>query len=125
MIELLLLLTAIILLLILLPIACFYTFLKYVFTANKRMIKTWACKTARSIDVFANVEASELFNDALIKKGGYKFGNRQETISSVMGKNQRSNTLTHTGKVIRVILDFIDKDHCLNSINDDLSNTTK
>ena len=42
-----------------------------------------------------------------------------------MGKNQRSNTLTHTGKVIRVILDFIDKDHCLNSINDDLSNTTK
>ena len=68
MIELLLLLTAIILLLILLPIACFYTFLKYVFTANKRMIKTWACKTARSIDVFANVEASELFNDVLIKK---------------------------------------------------------
>ena len=89
------------------------------------MIKTWACKTARSIDVFANVEAQELFNDTLIKKGGYKFGNRQETISSVMGKNQRTNTLTKAGKTLRIILDFIDKDHCKNSINDALSNTTK
>ena len=89
------------------------------------MIKTWACKTARSIDVFANVEAQELFNDTLIQKGGYKFGNRQETISSVMGKNQRTNTLTRAGKTLRVILDFIDEDHCKNSINDDLSNTTK
>ena len=67
----------------------------------------------------------ELFNDILIKIGGYKFGNRQETISSVLGKNQRSNTLTRAGRILRFILDFIDKDHCLNSINDELSNTTK
>ena len=125
MIELLLLLIAVVLLLVLLPIACFYTLFKYFLTSDKRMIKTWACKTARSIDVFANVEAQELFNDTLIQKGGYKFGNRQETISSVMGKNQRTNTLTRAGKTLRVILDFIDEDHCKNSINDDLSNTTK
>ena len=67
----------------------------------------------------------ELFNDILIKIGGYKFGNRQETISSVLGKNQRSNTLTKAGKILRFILDVIDKDHCKNSINDNLSNTTK
>lgn len=125
MIELLLLLIAVVLLLVLLPIACFYTLLKYFFNSDKRMIKTWACKTARSIDVFANVEAQELFNDILIKTGGYKFGNRQETISSVLGKNQRSNTLTKAGKILRFILDVIDKDHCKNSINDNLSNTTK
>ena len=123
--EIALLLIAVILLFLLLPIVCIYMLLKYLFTGNRRMITTWACKTARSIDVFANIEASELFNDVLIKKGGYKFGNRQETISSVMGKNQVSNTLTRIGNGLRIILDWIETDHCLTSINNDLTNTTK
>ena len=123
--EIILLLTAVILLFLLLPIVCVYMFLKYLVSGNGRMITVWACKTARSIDVFANVEASELFNDVLIKKGGYKFGNRQETISSVVGKNQRDNTLTKTGRGSRYILDKIDKNHCIDSINDELTNTTK
>ena len=123
--EISLLLIALILLFLLLPLVCVYMFLKYLFSGNGRMITVWACKTARSIDVFANVEASELFNDALIKKGGYKFGNRQETISSVVGKNQRDNTLTKMGKGLRYILDKIDKNHCIDSINDELTNTTK
>ena len=123
--EIILLLTAVILLFLLLPIVCVYMFLKYLVSGNGRMITVWACNTARSIDVFANVEASELFNDVLIKKGGYKFGNRQETISSVVGKNQRDNTLTKTGRGLRYILDKIDKNHCIDSINDELTNTTK
>ena len=123
--EISLLLIALILLFLLLPLVCIYMFLKYLFSGNGRRITVWACKTARSIDVFANVEASELFNDALIKKGGYKFGNRQETISSVVGKNQRDNTLTKMGKGLRYILDKIDKNHCIDSINDELTNTTK
>jgi 8-oxo-dGTP diphosphatase len=123
--ELLLLFIALILLFLLLPIVVIYMLLKYLFTGKKRIITVWACKTARSIDVFANVEASELFNDILIKKGGYKFGNRQETISSVLGKNQVTNTLTRTGNGLRIILDCIEQDHCLISINEDLTNTTK
>ena len=123
--EILLLLIAFILLIILLPIVIIYMFLKYLFTGRKRMITVWACRTARSIDVFANVEASELFNDTLIKSGGYKFGNRQETISSVLGKNQMTDTLTRVGKGLRIILDCIEPGHCLTSINDDLTNTTK
>ena len=123
--EILLLLIAFVLLIILLPIVILYMFLKYLLTGKKRMITVWACKTARSIDVFANVEASELFNDTLIKSGGYKFGNRQETISSVLGKNQMTDTLTKVGKGLRIILDWIEPGHCLLSINDDLTNTTK
>ena len=123
--EILLLIIAFVLLIILLPIVIIYMLLKYLFTGKKRMITVWACKTARSIDVFANVEASELFNDTLIKSGGYKFGNRQETISSVLGKNQRDNTLTIIGDGLRIILDCIEPCHCLLSINDDLTNTTK
>ena len=123
--EILLLLIAFVLLIILLPIVILYMFLKYLLTGKKRMITVWACKTARSIDVFANVEASELFNDTLIKSGGYKFGNKQETISSVLGKNQLRNTLTRVGNSLRIILDLIEPGHCLLSINDNLTNTTK
>ncbi len=123
--EILLLLIAFILLIILLPVVIIYMLLKYLLTGKKRMITVWACRTARSIDVFANVEASELFNDILIKSGGYKFGNKQETISSVLGKNQMTNTLTRIGTGLRIILDCIEPGHCLISINDDLTNTTK
>ena len=119
--EILLLLIAFILLIILLPVVIIYMFLKYLLTGKKRMITVWACKTARSIDVFANVEASEI----LIKIGGYKFGNRQETISSVLGKNQVSDTLTRLGNALRIILDCIEPGHCVSSINHDLTNTTK
>ncbi len=85
----------------------------------------WSRRVAMSLDVFANVHASEIFNDILIKKGGYKFGNKQETISSVMGKNQRDGTLTIIGKGLRIILDVIEYGHCILSINDELTNTRK
>lgn len=121
----LLLIVAIVLLYLLLPVVIVYMLFKYLRGGNGRIVKTWACKTARSIDVFANVEAQELFNDILIKKGGYKFGNKLETISSVLGKNQRDSTLTKVGTGLRILLDKIEKDHCLLAINDELTNTTK
>lgn len=100
-------------------------FLKYIVNGKKRMITVWARRTARSIDVFANVHGSELFNDVLIKPGGYKFGNKQETISSVLGKNQKLYTLTKVGNWLRILLDWIEPGHCLFSINDNLTNTIK
>lgn len=61
----------------------------------------------------------------LLEMGGYKFGNPKETISSVIGKNQRDNTLSIAGMILRVMLDKIDKNHCLKSINNDATNTKK
>ena len=52
-----------------------------------------------------------------VKKGGYHFGNSDETISSALGKNKENNTLTGFEKVIDNILDIIDKNHSLDSIN--------
>lgn len=72
---------------------------------------------ATSIDASGNVVCKDLFNLALKQKRGYVFGNRKETISSVLGKNQRDKTLTDTGRLIAFILDKIDKDHCLKSID--------
>ena len=125
MIELLVLTIAIILLYLLLPVIIIFMILKYIFTGNKKMLAVWFFRTAREIDIFANVVGAEFWSSVFITDGGYKFGNPKETISSVLGKNQRDKTLTLLGDMIRWILDRIEKDHCLLSINDDATNTKK
>ena len=72
---------------------------------------------ATSIDILGNVVCSALFNQVLINKNGYKFGNRKETISSVIGKKKRAGTLSKTGLFLSSILDFLDKNHSLDSID--------
>lgn len=125
MIELLVLIIATTLLYLLLPIIICFMILKYIFTGNKKMLAVWFYRTAREIDLFANVVGAEFWNAVFIINGGYKFGNPKETISSVLGKNQRDKTLTLLGDMLRWVLDRIDEDHCLNSINDDATNTKK
>jgi hypothetical protein len=44
------------------------------------------------------------------------FGNKKETISSVIGKNKLTNTLSPLGKALNAFLNYIDKNHSLNSI---------
>jgi 8-oxo-dGTP diphosphatase len=75
---------------------------------------------ATSIDASGNVVCKDLFNLTLINKKGYKFGNRKETISSVLGKNQRDNTLRKAGIILSKLLDLIDPNHCINSIDDSI-----
>jgi len=59
-----------------------------------------------------------LLNDTLLIKNtnSYQFGNKKETISSVIGKNKLTNTLSPLGKALNAFLNYIDKDHSLNSI---------
>lgn len=76
-------------------------------------------KIAVAIDQLGNVVACYLFNDIMIKKEGHKFGLPDETISSVIGKNYKSNTLTMAGKAMRWILDKIEYNHSVNSIEED------
>jgi hypothetical protein len=57
-----------------------------------------------------------LFNDILIKKGGHKFGNPDETISSVLGKNFLKGKLSLMGKGLNWILNLIEKDHSIKAI---------
>jgi hypothetical protein len=83
-----------------------------------KVIDGYFLQTAADIDRFGNSNLRTLFNLTLIKENGYKFGKIQETISSVLGKNQRDNTLTKTGKILVLILDFISRDHCKKSIRE-------
>lgn len=73
-------------------------------------------------DQYGNGVAKYLFNSLLIKKEGYKFGNIDETISSVLGKNKRDNTLKFLGKILDYILDKLDKNHSIKSIDETENN---
>jgi hypothetical protein len=72
--------------------------------------------SAVNLDKFGNREFRTLFNKTLINDKGYRFGNINETISSVLGKNQLTGTLTNIGKILVWILDKIENDHSLKSI---------
>lgn len=116
----LLLLVAIILALVCVPVGSIFTICKAVFTWNgKKMfgfLSNSAYSLALAIDHFGNVVDRDLFNGLLIGRGGYGFGNIQETVSSVLGKNQQRGTLTATGRGLVWILDKLDPGHCINSI---------
>ncbi len=73
-------------------------------------------QTALDIDRFGNRNFRTLFNQTLIEEYGYPFGDPRETISSVLGKNQRINSLSNTGKALVWILDLLDKNHSQKSI---------
>ena len=94
------------------------TLLNFTIVLFRGRAKGYFMTTAVNLDRFGNYEFRTLFNLTLRKTNGYEFGNFKETISSVLGKNQRDGTLTTTGKILAFILDTIDKDHCRKSIKE-------
>jgi 8-oxo-dGTP diphosphatase len=75
---------------------------------------------ALGIDQLGNVVCAKLFNLTLIYQSSiYKFGNEDETISSVIGKNKQANTLTFAGRLLDKLLDVIDKNHSIEAIEED------
>ena len=82
-------------------------------------LSVWFYAWAISIDQLGNVVCKELFNDTLILHTGIPFGNPDETISSVLGKNKKANTLSKGGKGLDWILNKLDPNHSINSIEID------
>jgi hypothetical protein len=84
-----------------------------------KSIKGYFLSTAVSFDRWANREFRTLWNMCLIKQkiSLHHFGHIEETISSVLGKNEVCKTLTIAGKILCFILNTIDKNHCNKSIN--------
>lgn len=78
---------------------------------------------AYSKDQHSNVAMQHLFNMIMLKEINgnkpYLYGNPDETISSVFGKNQRLETLTRFGRFWNRFLSKIEKDHSLLSIEED------
>ncbi len=113
----LLFLISLVLLLITGPLGFLYGIFHGLFSSGFKGVGEYFLKIAISIDQLGNVLMQHLLNILWIKKDGYKFGNRDETISSALGRNKKLGTLTTFGRFIDRILDLIDPDHSLNSID--------
>ena len=107
----------------LLVVGMLYAFLSYLFSFRFRRywnkVSTYFRACAISIDQLGNVFCAELFNDLLIKDDSNPFGDEDETISSVLGKNQLKNNLTKLGQLLNSLLNLIDNNHSINSIEQD------
>ena len=86
----LLFITAIILFTILGPIGFIYSIIDGIVHPSKlgRKARGLFIGIAIAIDQLGNVVCGRMFNDILITKDGYKFGDEDETISSCIGKNK-------------------------------------
>ena len=99
------------------PLGLIFGLLQRLFTKGLRGIGEYSLQLAISIAQWGNVLMQHLFNWLWITKHGYKFGHRDETISSALGKNKQLGTLTGFGRLIDGLLDIIDPNHSLNSID--------
>ena len=100
------------------PIGFVYALLRQLFVGKIKTLQIYFIEVALALDNAGNVIMQHLLNDTLLIKNPntYQFGNKKETISSVIGKNHLTNTLSPLGKALNSFLNFIDKDHSLNSI---------
>jgi len=84
---------------------------------RKVLVAKMLFELARGIDQTGNAVCFDFFNWALVKDDGLApFGNVDETISSVIGRNKQLENLTWVGRLLDLILDGIDFNHTIKSI---------
>lgn len=117
--NLILLLLATILYWAIVPITFLLTCLFFLVTFKFNKLNIYLFDCAVSKDQHGGVYVRHLFNKMMTIKGGYPFGNPDETISSVLGKNKKNSKLTVIGKTIDRILSAIDPGHSISAIEED------
>ncbi len=100
------------------PLGFLYAFIRQTCSSKAKSLNVYFIEVALVLDEVGNVTMQHLLNDTLLIKtpATYHFGNKDETISSVIGKNSLTNTLSPLGLALNSFLNFLDKDHSLNSI---------
>ena len=116
--SILLFLIALILLTTTAPIGFIYTIIRQLIVNKVKTLSLYFTEIALVLDEAGNVIMQHILNDFLLikKRNTYYFGNKKETISSVIGKNYMTETLSPLGLSLNSFLNFIDKGHSLNSI---------
>lgn len=101
------------------PIGFLYAVIRQSMVKRVHSLSVYFLELALALDNAGNVLMQHVLNDALLIKNEntYLFGNKMETISSVIGKNLVTHTLSQVGLLLNNFLHWIDKDHSLNSIN--------
>ena len=109
--------------LLLIPLGILFSFTRAFLTVQWNpfpKFKAYVNSLGVALSQLLNTTCAELFNDILITSQGFEFGNPDFTTSATLGMNQREETLKDLGKLFVWILDKIDKDHCLNALNEEL-----
>jgi hypothetical protein len=101
------------------PIGFIYSLGLTLIKGGYKVFDEYLFRCALATDQHANSFLAKLFNDTLIKTGGHKFGNPDETISSVLGKNKLMGKLSYFGKCLDFILHLLDNNHSIKSIEED------
>jgi hypothetical protein len=83
---------------------------------NEPKFADFIWKIAASIDQTLNACLLFPLNDFMRLPNGVNYGNIDETISGVTGKNQLKNKLTWFGKSVNWFLSQLEKNHSINSI---------
>lgn len=78
-----------------------------------------------SKDQHSNSVLKFLFNDVMTKKGGYHFGNPDQTLSYVFGKNKELKKLNWFGMFWANFLNRLENNHVENAVTNEENNTTK
>jgi len=101
------------------PFGFLYAVVRQSLVKRVHSLSIYFLELALALDNAGNVLMQHVLNYALLIKNQntYLFGNKMETISSVIGKNLVTHTLSPTGILLNQLLHWIDKDHSLNSIN--------
>ncbi|MEO2080595.1 MAG: hypothetical protein ABGW88_13625 [Leeuwenhoekiella sp.] len=81
--------------------------------------KVYFTAIAASFDQLGNAAFGGFFNWLMIDSRfyGYRFGDRDETVSEVLGWNEHLNTLSGHGQFWVRLLDKLEKDHCKKAFN--------
>ena len=98
----------------LIPIGLLYSFVVAFFSFSWNPIpklSRYLHSLGLSLSRLLNVTCCELFDDIAIQPGGHKFGDHDETTSSVLGKNQDQGTLKPIGEFMVKMLDKVDPGH--------------
>ena len=113
---------ALVLLITTAPIGFVYAVLRQTIIKQAHSLAVYFLELALALDNLGNALMQHVLNDALLIKTDktYYFGNKLETISSVIGKNSITGTLSYWGQRLNAFLHWIDANHSLNSINYDI-----
>lgn len=119
----LLFIVALLLAFIIMPLGFVYGIVKNILTFRGKTLILVINKAfymiAYAIDQLGNVVCQFLFNDLMIKKDGYKFGDPDKTISYVLGINKQDGTLSGFGGLIVALLHLIDPNHVEKAVQND------
>ncbi len=100
------------------PIGFVFAIIEQGFSSGLSKIKYYLLNVALVLDQAGNVIMQHFLNRLLLKNTqlSYLFGNKKETISSVIGKNYILATLSPIGLIANSLLNKIDSNHTLDSI---------